>query len=358
MKKNKLNNLIAGLFVVLFYIAVFLYAIIFNNATGWSLFFFLTLLLLFDVLTLIPALKNVQLHSIGNTFYEVGQQHTLELEVFRYRPALLLIPLLLIVFKQPPSTRKQSLAFYSGQPKKLVFEWEPLQRGIFEELPFILTSYDLFLTFSKQSELVVTGPFVVLPRLQTSLAEQLYQQLLKADPALSNAFGYQTFSIRNFREYQIGDSLNLVDWKQSGKRNEWIVKEYDYEVKNELQLLFCGLPHKNFEALLSVYYSFVLLLEHKLDFRQTILADYPSTTLKEHLLAAVTPLSTEPILPAFTHKKLVVFVPSRTSCLEEQLRDLKRNNDLFLITFNADELCLYWKNQRYTLDKGGLLLER
>ncbi|MFD1901859.1 DUF58 domain-containing protein [Enterococcus termitis] len=39
--------------------------------------------------------------------------------------------------------------------------------------------------------------------------------------------------IRNFRPYQKGDALHSIDWKQTGKRNELIVKEYEHESESD-----------------------------------------------------------------------------------------------------------------------------
>lgn len=358
MKQYKLNNLIRATGVFVFYMLIFLYTIIFNNSTGWLLFFFLTFLLLFDILTLLPALKNIQIQTLEHSIYRVGQTSNIKVEVFRYRPTVWPISTLIVFFGATPLASKHYLALYSGQKKELSFEWAPSKRGIFQGLSFVLVSTDLFRLFSKQFRVTATGPFVVMPTLQLGVAEQLYQQLMNISSELATPFGNQTFSIRNFRSYQIGDSFNLVDWKQSGKRNELIVKEYEHESETETHILFYGFAHEKFEAILSVYYSFIHLVENKLAFQQTIVADIPHTTPNELTLAAAAPLTEMRDLPTFANKNIVLFAPHKTDQLIEQLEDLTRNNNVFLITFEDTALSLHWKDQVMLIDEGGHNLEK
>lgn len=358
MKRYMVNNLIRALSIFIFFFAIFLYTITFNNPTGWVLFFFLTMLFVWDAFILILPLKKIQVQLLESSRYEVNRPNKMKLEIFRHRPTLLKIPLLTVVFKKHRSTKKIYLSRYSGQRQELTFEWRPTQRGVFQQLSFVLISSDLFQIFSKQSNSTVTGPFVVLPALQLDLAEQIYKHLLQAKPNFDSSFGNPTFSIRNFRTYQIGDSFNSVDWKQSGKRNELIVKEYEYEAETDLHFLFYGLSHEKFEELLSIYYSFISLVENKLSFQQTILTDLPHSIQKEHIFSAMTPLLEECLLPNFTNKKLVIFTTTKTNQLSEQLTALKRKNEVFLIAFEGEDLCLHWKDQVSSLPKGGLTLEK
>ncbi|MEI5990960.1 hypothetical protein A5881_002465 [Enterococcus termitis] len=358
MKRYKSNNLIRMIGILTFYIVTFLYTIIFNNSTGWLLFFFLTFLLLLDLATLLPSLKKIQIQSTERSIYRVDQSSSIQIEVFRYRPTLWPIPTLMIFFSPNSSTNTHYLALYSGQKQELIFEWSPSQRGIFQELAVDFVSTDLFRLFSKRIRTTAKGPFVVMPALQLHLAEQVYQQLLNLSSDLASPFGNQTFSIRNFRSYQIGDSFHLVDWKQSGKRNELIVKEYEHESETDTHFVFYGFAHEKFEEVLSIYYSFIQLVENKLSFQQTIIADFPSDTPREMILASATPLSEVDDLPVWTNKNIVIFAPHKTEHLMEQLYALTRNNNVFLISFEGEALSLYWKDHVQVINKGGHILEK
>lgn len=358
MKGYLSTNLIRAFRFALFYSSIFLYTIVFNNPTGWALFFFLTFLLLADLILLAPSLKKIQVHSSEHTLYEVNRQHKLKLEIFRYRPTLLRIPMLTITLAENVSVQKQVLPLYSGQSKQLVFDWKPTKRGVFEQLPLVLVGSDVFQLFSKKKTLFVTGPFVILPMLQLDLAEQVYQHLLAASPNFTAPFGDQTFTVRNFRKYNTGDPLNSVDWKQSGKRNELIIKEFEHETKTNTHFLFYGLPDEKFEELLSLYYSLIHLVEKRLSFEETILATMPDSTSKEIQLALMTPLRKECPLPTFSNKKLVIFAPKKTEYLDMQLTSLQKKNDIFLFTFEDEMICLHWKDQVTVIKKGGPILEK
>ncbi|EOL44611.1 DUF58 domain-containing protein [Enterococcus caccae] len=358
MKRYRINNLIRAIGILTFYSVVFLYTIIFNNSTGWLLFFFLTFLLALDVLTLLPSLKKIQVRSIERPIYRMEQTSNVQVEVFCSRSTLWPIPCLMVFSSANNLVGMHYLALYSGQKKELNFEWKPPKRGIFQELSFEFVSTDLFRLFSKQFRTTVTGPFVIMPTLQLSLAEQLYQQLLTLSADFATPFGNQTFSIRNFRRYQLGDSFNLVDWKQSGKRNELIVKEYEHESEADTHFVFYGLAHEKFELLLSIYYSFVYLTKNKLSFHQTILAEVPHATPKELTMAAATPLLGICELPAFTNKKVVIFAPHTSDQLVQQLHDLTRNNEVFFITFEGEALSLQWHDHVKRIKEGGHILEK
>ncbi|MFD1901858.1 hypothetical protein GQR36_20940 [Enterococcus termitis] len=88
-----------------------------------------------------------------------------------------------------------------------------------------------------------------------------------------------------------------------------------------------------------------------------ILANIPDDASQEYLLATIEPLLEEPIIPTFSNQKLVLFSPALTPNLKEQLHLLQKNNELFLITFENNELCLFWKDQVINFAKRGTRLK-
>ncbi|MFD2308074.1 DUF58 domain-containing protein [Enterococcus termitis] len=358
MKRKKIQSLTKIGASMLFFIGVFLYAVVFNNSTGWLLFFFLSFLFLFDLLTLIPSTKKIELRLTESAVYTAFEQSRIVCELFRYRPTLLPIPRLLIVPIGNSSLEQQSFYLYTGQKKEVSFQWTPAQRGFFQELPFVFISSDWLDLFTKQTTINLRGPFIVQPVIQQEISEKLYEQLLIFQPNLALAFGTQTFLIRNFRPYQKGDALHSIDWKQTGKRNELIVKEYEHESESDTHFLFYGIAHEQFEEILSIYYSFTQLAKNKPNFEQVILANIPDDASQEYLLATIEPLLEEPIIPTFSNQKLVLFSPALTPNLKEQLHLLQKNNELFLITFENNELCLFWKDQVINFAKRGDSIEK
>lgn len=350
---NSIKYILIIMGVSSFYLATFFYAIIFDNTTGWSFFFFLSFLLILDLISFIPSLKKINCELMESKSYEIGMTSDLPIEIFCYRPTWLPIPQLTIYLAEQKELAQETILLYSGDKKEINFQWAPKKRGIFHQLSVSFLAQDLFGFLPKKGTLLLKGPFVILPKKQLSLAENLYHQLSQIQPTFSNAFGQRGFSIRNFRSYQSGDALGLIDWKQSGKRNELIVKEYETEIETFTHLIFCGSDHEKFEEILSAYYSFIQFIEKKIDFKQTILADSMANVAGEKIFAALTPTKKEIILPTFSRKKLVIFAPIQTKSLSKQLTGLKRTNEVFFVTFNKKHLCLYWNDQTIPISSGG-----
>ncbi len=353
MKHNRFTKFTKIISILLFSFAIFLYVVTFNNSTGWWLFFFLIFLLLFDLLTLLPSLKKIELRLTGTTVFTMSEQNTITGELFRYRTVL--VPLFFLELFPVLKARieRQRFYLYSGQKKELSFRWTPMQRGIDQQLSFILISSDWLGLFTKQITIDVAGPLIVQPLFQKEAAEQLSEQLLMIQPNFAVTFGTQTFMIRNFRPYQTGDPLHSIDWKQTGKRNELIIKEYEHELDVDTYFLFYGIAHQQFEEILSLYYSLIQLLNNKQAFEQVILANIPAEAPQAYLMSSIEPLSEEPDLPAFKNKKLVVFSPTSTTRLDQQLKNWDRTNETFLVTFEGDNLHLIWQDQIIPINKGG-----
>ncbi|MCB5952455.1 DUF58 domain-containing protein [Enterococcus sp. BWT-B8] len=341
----KIKNSVKIFSILLFYSLIFVYTIAFNNSTGWMLFFFLVFLMIVDLISLFPSLKMIKLETTELTTYTVNQPSQLTLELFRCQKSLLPTPSLTISLKKTLNSSLYAQLFYMGTRETFSFQWTPEKRGIFNELPLLVGSTDFLALFQKQLVRQVSGPFMVMPELQKKKAELIFQIILTKLPNFKNSFGNQTFSIRNFRSHQFGDALKTIDWKQSVKRNELIVKEYEHEIEQDTELIFYGQDGLNFESLLSLYYSFTLFLERQMPFSQTIIVDSPMEASHEQLFALASSFTEHRQLPMYSNKKLILFAPSLTQELGEQLELLQKNNTLFLITYHDDKPFLHWKEQ-------------
>ena len=332
-----------------FYSLLLLYAVTFNNSTGWMLSFFLTFLLIIDLISLIPSLKMIKVAPLEQTIYTVNQMSKLSLLLFRYKSALIPMTDLQIALK---GLNRQQAHFllYTGKQESLAFEWRPKKRGIFKELSLIIRCSDFLRIFRKQIIRQLPGPFIVMPELRQQEADRIAQAIFTLHPSFKSLVGDPTFVIRNFRTHQFGDALRMIDWKQSSKRNELIVKEYEHEIEQETFLIFYGQHHEHFERLLSLYYSFHNAVGKQRHFIPRVMADYPSDTDPEMLFAAATAFTDNRPLPDLINKKLILFAPAETADLQEQLQGLKQANELFLITFHQDELILKWKDQIISLE--------
>lgn len=345
MKSHSLKNTLRATLVLFFYLALFLYAVVFNNSSGWMLLFFLSFLLIGNLISLIPAHKKIHLEMLENSTYRVGDSSRLMAEVYAMRPFLLPLNCLTLAF---PSTDKKKVPFfltYTGKRKELSFHWTPKARGYFSVLPVTFSSTDFLRLITKESVQQLTGQFPVLPKQEDELARKLLQGILLVEPNFYVPLGNRTFMIRNFREHQSGDPLRMIDWKQSSKRNELIVKEYEQEQEQKTCIVFYGQQHTHFEKLLSVFFSVSQQLSEKMPYTTQLLAEYPAEIPEEYILAALQPLSEEVTIPVHSNKKLIIFAPELTKHLENQLQILSKTNELLLITFKAERLYLQYNEQ-------------
>lgn len=350
MKNLLLKNTLRAIPVLLFYLALFLYAAVFNNASGWVLFFFLTFLFFANLISLIPSHKNIRLEMLESSSYQVGSHSQLVFELFNYRPLLMPLFAMTVKLQSSPNSEAPFFPAYWGKKYILSFDWTPKTRGVFTELPVILSSTDFLKLFAKQSLQPLKGTFPVLPQLQKLTAERLIQAILALQPDFYASFGNHTFNVRNFREHHMGDPLRMIDWKQSSKRNELIVKEYEQEQEQAPLLILYGQQHENFEELLSIYYTTCQLLKNRLPFESVLLADYPTDLPDQQLFAVLQPEAEAPILPSYANKTLILFAPERTDTLLAQVDALERTNELFLVTIEADRPCLYREGQVIPID--------
>lgn len=141
------------------YFLLLSYCIVFNNEAGWSLFFFLTLLVLVDLLFILPSLNKIQVTLEESIQTQKNKQTPLPLQVFKYRPTLLPIPQLSFIFQK----QEQTLTFYRGESIRFEMLWLPTARGAYKDLPLTLTSQELWGFFKKRRQVKIQQEVLVLP---------------------------------------------------------------------------------------------------------------------------------------------------------------------------------------------------
>ena len=350
MKKICNHSLFHLLFFIFFYIIIFFYTVSFNQTVGWSLFFFLTFLFLVDLLSFSPSLKTILSDtSIKQTMIR-NQKNTVQVTFFRNKPTFIPIPLIRIFLDKTESNAYALLPFYRGDKKTCTFLFSPQERGLVTTLPFIIKSSDLLNFFSKTTHLHVPGTFLVLPEYKQKTALVLTEKLTLHFPNFPSMLNQSSGIIRNFRTCQAGDSLKFIDWKQTSKKNELIVREYEHETEPPVHLIFYGFANDYFEAILSIYYSFSRSIYTQFLFKETFLATNIEQPNRDCLFASIQPLEIECKLPSFTSEKLIIFAPEQTDHLKIQIQYLKTKNEVALITFEKDKLLLFEQDQTILIE--------
>jgi hypothetical protein len=316
----------------LFFATYFLllsYCIVFNNEAGWSLFFFLTLLLLADLLFTLPSLNKIQVTLEESIQTQRNQETPLPLQVFNYRPTLLPIPKLTLRFQE----QEQTLTFYRGESFRLEVLWLPTARGVYSGLPVTLTSHDLWGIFKKKRILQLQQELLVLPENKPEVISLL---TLFEKQVRKYTYGEPNFTIRNYRNYQQGDSLKHIDWKLSSKQQELIYREHEMEQQQELTLLFWGESHALFEETLALFFSLHNLLYKKIAFQPVLIGEKLASPyqVRAGAFAAIQPFTATPQqLPKISGHHVIILAPVISSALEAYRETMVRGNTLQIYTY-------------------------
>ncbi len=313
------------------YLILFAYCLIFNNDAGWSLWFFLTLILLFDLLSLLPSLKKVQVTIEESLQSEEGTTLSLPLEIFCYRP--LFFPFVVLSVSFDDGFHQQTLPFYRGAAIRTHAQWTPPQRGRYDTFPATLRSGDLFGFIEKKRSITIKQSLLVLPAYQAAATALL--PLITEQPQ-RYTYGEPTFTIKQFRSYRPGDSLKYIDWKLSSKQQALIFREPENQQTQTRTLIFWGEADEAFEATLSLFFSLHQLIQTQHDVQFLLFgADIPSPYHPDALAyAQITPFDELPAgIPSLAGRQVLVIAPAATEQVQRYIDQLQRHNSCQLLTY-------------------------
>lgn len=329
---RQLVKRILRLFVfVAAYVILLAYCFIFNNDAGWSLWFLLTLILLFDFMTLMPSLKKVHVTIEESLQVAQGTSLSLPIEIYCYRP--LFFPFVALSLSFDEGFHQQTLPFYRGTAIRTHAQWLPPSRGIYDKCSVTLRSRDLFGFFEKKRSLMIDQSLLVLPVYQ---AEATALLPLITEQSQRYTYGEPSFTIKQFRSYRPGDSLKHIDWKLSSKQQALIFREPENHKTQTLVLIFWGEADAHFEATLSLFFSLHQLVQQQHDV-QTLLfgADIPSPYHPDALAyAQIAPFDHLPVgIPALASKQILVIAPAATEQVQRYVDQSQRHNSCQLLTY-------------------------
>ncbi|MHA3065242.1 DUF58 domain-containing protein [Lacticaseibacillus saniviri] len=99
-----------------------------------------------------------------------------------------------------------------------------LARGEYQDVASRWFAGDGLGVLCKQAPLRLQTPLLVLPKPDEYGARVLQGAL---ETRIQMHFGQNDFQIRDFHPYQIGDEVGLIDWHQSARQQQLIVREFD-----------------------------------------------------------------------------------------------------------------------------------
>lgn len=305
--------------LLVIYLLTFFYSAIFNNEIGWTLFLFMTFMLLLCLLQLLVPLKGISAQSPATVITHVGEKVPLPLDLQREHAILPLAQLTVSITKPAIEDTNTSYLFYRQQ--QLVLDWRPKKRGVLQHLQLHYQSSDFFHLFSKGRTAQLNKQLLILPQKQPLAQTMQLQQTLQ-----NQTFGEPTFTIKNYRPYRSGDAPKNIDWKLSSKQSTLIYREHENERTAQMVWIFWGAPSEDFEAMLSLYYSLQDLLEDPVE--QFLFGANLTDPAQIDALAfaQIQPLEELPQLPRLTEKLIFFFTPEQTPQAMDQVAQLKKYN--------------------------------
>jgi len=199
----RLKNIAVGLGLL----ALFLLGPIFNTAASWMIADIVLVLFIGSCLSIIWPLR--RLKAVAADPVVSGQNWALTV-TNGYWPFVALSANADVTWRGSFFRHRQ------------IFLCQPFQRGIYQQLP-LTWQVSVPGLFEKRAALRLTSPVVVFPQANQEQAQQLQAQL---DEQWA-ANGQNDFQIRDFHAYQVGDDVDLIDWRQTAKHGDVIVREFE-----------------------------------------------------------------------------------------------------------------------------------
>jgi len=241
--KIYLHNSVTGLIVL----AVWAYAISFNNATGWALAMSVTGIVILSLLMLLTQPRHLPVQA--NLVTKADQQRLqLTCRLTAWQTTV------------TPYLRTPALPLYATG--RGVWETQAnLSRGIYSQVIIDWRLTDPLHLFVKRRTQQLTTTLIVPPALATTAANQLFDQLTPllhtANPVSSTTLGFEA---QDFRPYQPGDPSNQIDWKLSAKQPTPMLRVLANDEPVPWGWVFFATTTTDLEAHLAAFYTFVQLV--------------------------------------------------------------------------------------------------
>ena len=214
-------------------------ALYFGGEIPYFLFYIIVLLIILPLIHSIISLIGLRgsiVHPANQTYRDEPIHLVFQINNSSPFP----IPYLTINNSQVPSIEKEGKSILSLPGKggyKYTMTVIPKRRGYFDIGEVELSVQDIFKLFKFKKKFTTKNPILVYPKINqlTSFIGESgqYQGKFKT----INEMLEDRSQINTLREYVEGDQLSSIHWKLSAKREEPVVKVYDYNI-NPSVLIF------------------------------------------------------------------------------------------------------------------------
>ncbi|WP_165003423.1 MULTISPECIES: DUF58 domain-containing protein [unclassified Enterococcus] len=351
---TKIKDYFINAVLIFVYFIVVFFALVFNNALGWFLLTFFTLYIIWSFASLTSLLKNIIFASSIVPLVHRQKKTKATLQIAKHGSFTLPLPRLQVDFPENFVEPKKDLLILTRKKQELALYWKPLQRGCETKLTLHLTAYDCLGLFRKSFRKEIDFTTTTLPGLRMQQAEKL-QRILQKKQQLAHC--QRGMDFREHRPYRQGDAFSRINWKLSARHQEWLYREYEFQKEEAAPLIcFWGAEGPKFEQTFDVYFSFWRLIS-KENPDLLLLGDRPfygkDPSFTE--FATFSP-GNELFFPEYLEKHqakhLVIFAPSASAMLLQNISVLQKRASVCLVYFEKDELVIREKEKIVPISGG------
>lgn len=322
---KKYSNLLSLIFL---FILILLYTLTFLTTIGWILLLFYLLLLIVVSLSMYSSLKNLSFEVDKRLHLHKDEKVTITIKMFKNNHKKVFYPILNLSI--PTLAYENKISAYSGRTTSLIIDWQPKNRQYLAIVPIKLSVSDPFGILKKTYQFNLLAEWVILPKV---LSDEKLQQLF-LNSSLPDSFGEASFNIKQFRPYYPGDNVKAIDWKQSSKLQEIILREYEYTIDSPQLFIFYGVKSFYFERMLSVFFTIDRLGKDTNNIFYLTGTDFNEATSPTDLEYASLAKQAAPSLDMFlTRKNITIFTPERTHLLDKELAKFMPLDTINIISY-------------------------
>ena len=328
-----------------FWIAILLliFGWLFNNQTGWGIFYAIICFFFIELIQLI-----LPLHSLN---FKIKEQlvHPDDLDTtFKIRlwtKSWFLIPHLKVQLYYQQRLKGEGEInnhnFHKAVEVPLIIF--NLPRGYYPQIKLQFIANDYFQIWEKCYLLKASTAIYVLPYNWHEAGQKLNRALLHFLKCHLPQQDFISYDFKEYRSYQGHDSLRTIDWKKTAKTGKLLVRENYPDVEQQNVLIFWGEAGDNFEATLSLFYSLIKVMNFHY-FSEIIFLgkkDFYGKVMNDQWAALVQPFADRQNFTKLNHlrrSQIFLFTPFNSLTLKHTLSYVRKFNRVICLTYRTPHL--------------------
>lgn len=255
--KAKFKNVWSLVFVLLLWLASFVYAMFQGGFVSWFLFTALLPFVLYPfVLSVVPLNKVTVTRTFHRKQYQAGEtmEVLLQINIRRFMPVLYLIVKDHIpdqLGRDADGARAILFPLFQKELKH-TYRIKHVGRGEHHFQSVVVETGDFLGLYAKRVVLPCQDVRLVYPEFHQVVFRQdeaFYEHGQHASPILNHS---ETAMVSGVRNYMPGDRLTWIHWKATAKKNELMTKEFEERKSQDSFLILDQAASPHFEELVSL----------------------------------------------------------------------------------------------------------